>query len=109
MHMNMEDRLAAVRICVDNHAVTVVGEPTLACDLSRSQQQVTEHRRIFFRSLIQRVDMLTRHDQNMRRSLRRDIVEGKANVILVNFGRGYLARNYLAKQAISRSHNEYNN
>lgn len=109
MDMDVKDRLAAVGICVDDDTIAVVGKAATAGDLSRSQKQMAEHRRIFFRGLIERIDMIARYDQDVRRGLWGNVVKGKAHIVLIHPGRRYLARNYLAKQAISRSHNEYNN
>src|SRR5262245_26499051 len=51
-----------------------------------------------------RINMLFRDHENMRRSLRRQVVKGDANIVLINLGRRNTSIDYLAEDAIRNGH-----
>ena len=104
MHMKVKNGLAAIRVRVDNDTVAFLLKALLPRDLGGRQQQVPE--RIFLRgpSFRKRVDVFTRDQQNVRRGLRRCVVEGDAYVVLKHLVRPDLTRGYLAENTILLVH-----
>lgn len=105
MNVKVEYRLAAIRICIDHHAIAVLCKPAFTRDPARGQKQMAERILIAGSRLIQRIDVTPRYDQHMRRSLRAQIVERKAELVLENLGRLNLASGYFAKNAVVHFHN----
>jgi hypothetical protein len=100
MNMKVKNRLPAVRICVDHDAIAVLGYAPFTSDLGRRELEMAERRLLSDGRRIERIEMLARNNENMRRSLRAYVVERDAGPVLVNLVGRNLARNYLAKQTI---------
>ncbi len=107
MNVQMENGLAAVAVCVYDDPIAVARKSVRAGDTRGGQQQVTERFFVSAFGFIERIEMLLRHDQQMRRRLRAEIVESQANFIFVNFCRKNIARDYLAKNAVLLAHFDY--
>src|SRR5689334_20226883 len=106
MHVKMKNGLAAVGVCVYNYSIPVLCESLLTGDLGCGEHQVADGLLFPLACCIERVDVDARHEQNVRRCLRADVVEGDASLVLVHpIGRNF-ASNYLAKQAVIRTHTE---
>lgn len=106
--MEVKYRLAAVGIGIDHHTITVVGKSAIACYVRSRLQQTPERVAVARLRLVQRVDMLSRDDQNMGRSLRADVVKGNAHIVLKYPGGRYLAACDLTKKAIFYTHDLVN-
>ena len=104
MHVKMKNRLAAVGIRIYDHAVTILGEALFTRDLSCGEKQMTEVLFVLPLCCVQRIYVRAGHNQDMRRCLRADVIERDADIILIHLVRRDIARNYLAKQAIIRTH-----
>ncbi len=82
--MQVKNGLAAVGVRINDDAITVIGESLIACNCGRGQEQMSEQIFISLAGRVGRVDMPSRNDQDVRRRLRRDVVKGKALVVLIN-------------------------
>ena len=82
MDMQMKYRLAAIGICVDHNAIPIFRKTLIASDIRGRREQMAELAPMPGAGLIQRINMLARNDQNMGRSLRRQIVKGNASIVL---------------------------
>ena len=98
--MKMINGLPAVAVGVDDDAVTVVGKPLRARDLGGLEHDVPDCLAMLRTGCVERIEMLARHDQNMRRRLRADVVESKTDIVLINLRRRDLAFHDPAKQTI---------
>src|SRR6476620_3309556 len=100
MNVQMENRLSAVRIGIDHHAVTVFRKTFFAGNFGGTQKQMPEHFLMTASGFVKRCKMLARNYQNMRRSLRADIIKSHAYFIFIYFcGRNRAVDNF-AKKAI---------
>jgi hypothetical protein len=81
--VEMLDALAAVGAGVDDGAIAF-GEPLLAGDFSGSAEKVADERLLFGGDLVERVEVLAGHDEDVDGSLRVDVGEGVAEVVFVN-------------------------
>ena len=97
MHVQMKNGLPAVLVRVDNDAITVLVKTFFAGYSSAGQKQMTERFPVIFARLVERIEMLARHNQNVRRRLRADVVKSDAHIVFENSGRRNLARHNLAK------------
>ena len=104
MDMEVENRLASIRVRIDHDAIAVLREPALPTDLASREEQVAERLFVFESRLIQRVDMVARNKQHMCRRLRAEIVECDAYVVFENQRRLNLACGYFAENAIVDFH-----
>src|SRR5687768_10428849 len=104
MHVKVKDCLAAIRVGIYHDAVPVVREPFFTGDLGRGQQQMPEGFPMSRFRLRQRIYMLARDQQNVRRGLRRQVVERNADIVFVNPVRRYLPVDDLAKNAVLFRH-----
>ena len=102
--MQMEDGLPAVGVRIDNHSITVFRKALLTCDRRRAQKQMTESALVVLFGFVERVDMITRNDQDVGRGLWTEIVERNTRVVLVNPSRRDLARGDLAEDAVVKLH-----
>ena len=98
MQMNMIHSLPAIRASVDNNAIAFA-ESLGARDLCRHRSKVTEQRLVCFIHIGERGDMLPRHNQYVNRSLRVNVRERVAMLVLIDGCRGNASVNDLAKQA----------
>lgn len=104
MKVQVKDSLTAVAVRIYDDAITVLRETFFASDLGRSQKEMSK--RFFIRrvSCIKRVDMMARNYENVRRSLRAQIVESDADVILEHTRRANFARGDLTEEAVINLH-----
>ena len=89
--------LAAIGISIYDNAITVFRKPVVARDIRAGEKQVPEHALFIFRRFIERIDMPTGHDQNMRRRLRLQVFKCDTSVILENPFRRDFTGNYPAE------------
>ena len=108
VNVQMKNGLPAVAVRVDDDAIAVFGKAFFACYFRAGQKQVTERFPVIFSGFVERIEMLARDDQNVRRRLRANIVEGDAHVVFVNSRRRNLARNNSAKQTIFAHNRNFN-
>jgi hypothetical protein len=71
-------------------------------DLARPRLQAAEQRPVLRRGLEQARDVLPRHDQDVGRSLRREIVEGDHLVVLMHDAGRYVAGHDAAEDAVAQ-------
>jgi hypothetical protein len=83
VNVEMLDALAAVGAGVDDGAIAF-GEALLAGDFRGRAEQVADERLLFGGDLVEGVEVLAGHDENMHGSLRIDVGEGVAEVVFVN-------------------------
>jgi len=81
--MEMIDRLAAVFACVDDDAIAP-GEVLNAGNLGRRPKQMAEQAGVAGLALSDRHNVLARNDEHVNRSLRANVREGVAFVVLKN-------------------------
>jgi hypothetical protein len=100
MDVQMKNGLAAVIVRIDHDAVSFFGKTLTASDLGGGQKQLAERFPVALSRLVERGNVLARDQQNMRRSLRVDVVKSHAKIVFVNFFRRNIARNDFAKNTI---------
>lgn len=100
MHMKVEYGLAAIGVRIDHDPVSIAGETLALCDIGRRQKQMAESLLMPRGSLVHRIDVLARDDENMGRRLRRNVVERQAKIVFINSLRRYVAGSDLTKDAI---------
>src|SRR5688572_10547444 len=100
VNMKMKDRLPAVGVRVDDDAVAVFGETLFARDFGGRQKQPPERLLMIFPGLVERIEMLARNDQDMRRRLRADVVKSDASLVFINARRRNRAVDDLTKKTI---------
>ena len=98
--MQMENRLPAIGICIDDNAIAILGKPLIPCDFGCSRQQTSNSGSIGRRGFVQRSDMFAWNDQNMRRSLWVEVVKRNAHVVLMYQFRRHGAVSDLTKNTI---------
>src|SRR5882762_5443371 len=103
VHMEMIHLLMPLATRVDDRAKTV-GGPLFARQLSGERKHLAQGPQLAHPGLIQRRQVLLRHDEEMHRRLRPDVVEGKHVVILVDLLRRDLAARDLAENAVGVVH-----
>lgn len=99
VNVEMVDRLATVLTGVDHQAITL-GEAFCASDFSGSRKQMAEERGVRGIAVGERDEVLAGDDEKMRGSLRVDVKERDAFLILVDLVGGDGPRNDLAEKAI---------
>lgn len=82
--MQVEYRLAAVPIGVDDHSIAVRRKSLFAGYFRGHEHHVTHHRLVAFLRLVQGIEVDLGDDQDVRRGLRADVVEGEAMLVLVH-------------------------
>ena len=105
MRVKVKDRLTAIRVGIYHDTVPIVREAFPTCYLGRGQQQMPEGFPMPRARLRQRINMLARDQQNVRRGLRRQVVERHTDIVFVNSVRRYLPVDDLAKNAVLFRHN----
>ena len=76
-------------------------QPLVLGDLPGHDVQVADQRGVVVVEDVERRDVLSRHDEHMRRRLRVDIAEGDGAVVLLDQLRWDLAVDDLAEQAVA--------
>ena len=104
MQMQMKNGLPAVRVCIYHDAVTVSRKALRSSDVCGRQEQVAKRFLLALTYRIERVKMLARDDEDMSRSLRVEIIERHANIVLKNLCRRYPAIGYLAENTVPYAH-----
>ena len=103
MHVQVRDGLATIGTVVDHDAETL-GKVKLTAQLGGHEQQMTQRRLVFRGGLAYAGNGLARHNEYMRRSLRRDIVESHAHGVLVDQLRGNLAVSDFLEKRLRGAH-----
>src|SRR6476661_3035604 len=99
MDVKMENGLPAVGVSVYHDAVAVVRDAAPPGDLCRGRKQMAEQSLVLFAGLVERIDMLARHHEDVNGSMRTQVVERNALPVLEKlFGRQFAADD-LAKDA----------
>src|SRR5688572_11168971 len=83
VQMDMEDRLPGVLAVVEHEAVAA-RQPLLFCKLTCNVDQVSDQRLVRLLHVLDPIDRLLGNDQDVRRSLRIDVAEREAAIILVD-------------------------
>src|SRR4051794_25956046 len=99
MEMDVEDRLAGGLAVVDDDAVAVVFEVQVAGDLRDAVEGQADYARLALIERVERGDVAARDDEDVRRRLRVDVVEGDGDVVLEHLLRGDLAGHDAAEEA----------
>lgn len=95
--MQVRHGLAGLIAVVGDEA-EAVADTTLAGHAPDDLQQPSPQKLVV--QLRQPGDMLSRHDQDMERRAREDVVDGHGIVVLVHDGRGDLRRDDAAEEAV---------
>jgi hypothetical protein len=101
MNMQMKNCLTPISICVDYDAISVSRDARLSGDIARGKKQMPKHRLFRLGGRIERVEMFARHYQQVRRSLRVNVIKSYTDIVFVNPGGLNITHNYLAKKAIA--------
>lgn len=96
--MQVVDGLPTVFACVDDSAIAVLQTAFLR-NFGCGRQQPAEQQRIFRFGLVERTQVLSGHNQNVRRRLRMNVSKSVAVLVLVDRGRGNAAVDDLAEKA----------
>jgi hypothetical protein len=97
-------RLPAIGVGVNDDAIAGIREAEPSSDVGRGGQQMPKHSGVSLGRLVQRIDMLSRDYQDMRRSLRTQVVERDAAVVLKNQSRRQASVGDLAKDTVFLGH-----
>jgi len=84
MNVHVKDGLAAVTVRVYYNAIPIVGKSFFTRYRGAREQKMPEQFLVICRGFVQRIDMLSRHDQHMCRGLRTDVVQRNTSIILKN-------------------------
>lgn len=103
--MKMEDGLPGATPGVHNRAVaSAVAEPVFIRHSRRYAQEVAQQQFILLRRIIQRFQVLSGDNQQVRRGLRINVANDYASIVLIdNISRRIAGKN-LTKKAISLTH-----
>jgi hypothetical protein len=100
--MDVKDRLACIAAGVDDHPVAGLIESALARQVRRYRMQMADHGLVLGRHGIERLDVLSRDDNEMRGGSGPDVFKRHRRLILVDIlGRRFVPRN-LAKKTVHR-------
>ena len=102
--MQMEDRLAGLRIGVDDGSVTGAVDALPSSHLAGHGQHVTQEQLILLKIVIQRNQMLARNDKQMNRRFGIDVLKYDTVFVLVKDFCGLLMSRHLAKNAYRSLH-----
>ena len=95
--MQVQDVLARI-VAVVHDQPEVVADPALARDLADGLQQPTAQRLVL--EIREPLDMLPRHDQDVKGRPGKDVVDGHHVVVLIDDRRGDLPRHDATEQAV---------
>ena len=98
--MKMRDSLSGVRSVIRDDPVAAVMEPVLGGHTRRQRQRVRRDVPIAATDVAQGRDVLSRHDEDMDRRLRVEVVEGDVVLALGDELRSKLAARDAAEDAI---------
>jgi len=98
--MDMKDRLSGITAVVDDHPIATIIEPALFSKRLRNEEQMPDELAVYVFNTVNVLDMLFRHDQNMDRRLRVDILECDSMFVFVDQFGGHLFFDYLAEDAV---------
>ena len=96
----MKDCLTRSAIRVEQRTVAGLRKPALLCDERGAADELADNLIVFGPDVIERRDVPLRHDQDVRRRLRVDVVERENAIVLVDDARGYLPLDDFAEQAV---------
>lgn len=100
--MKVGDGLAAIRAVVDDEPEAGVRNALATGDVGCGEEQVADQRLLRGVGFRDAKDGLTRHDQDVNRSLWSDVTEGDALLVLVNdVRRDFLVTDFLEQRLIS--------
>src|ERR1051325_1379116 len=85
--MKMEDRLPGVGARVRDKTIPSLSDSFFLREFPRDGEEMPDQRLVFRFERVYRLDVLVRHDQNMRRSHRVQIAKGSRLFIAENNGR----------------------
>lgn len=98
--MQMRDAFARVGADIGDDAKAAVGDAQSAGDFDRREQQFAQKKRVIVGRRRQIFERLFRDDENVGRSLRRDIPKGQNVVVFINNLSGNFAGEYLRKNRV---------
>jgi len=104
MNMQVKNCLSSIGISIYYNPIAARGKAFFAGDLRGGQKQMAESFFIRTLSSIERIEMFSRNYQNMRRCLRRDVVEGNANSVVKHNIGGDCSCGDLTKNTIFPAH-----
>ena len=84
--MDVKHRLTSVTIRVEHCAESLVGDPLVFCDGSRSPDQLADDLIVRRLKLVQRLDVSLWNDEDVGRRLGVDVVESKHVLVFVDDG-----------------------
>jgi hypothetical protein len=102
MQVKMLDRLTGAAPSIDNNAKAILGNAKIIGHARADAQEIAKQRLIIARSIIKRIHMFARDNQNVFRRLRINIMESHAPFILINNIGRLIASANSAKQTIIR-------
>ncbi len=98
--MNVENRLATMRIAIHHHPVSILRNAVLSCNFLCGEKQFAENFNILRLHIIDRRYSVLRNDQHMQRCLRVEIPE-RQNIIILKYDiRRNLPRNNFKEKVI---------
>src|SRR5215470_3305428 len=100
MQMNVKYGLAGVAVGVEDRP-KAAGQPSLLGERGGPSDQLAHDAIVARLDVVQRCDMPLRHDEDMGRRLRIDVVEGEDAVVLVDDRSRHLALDDLAEKAVA--------
>ena len=104
VQVNMKHRLPGRCVTIHDHAVTFPGKALICCDLPGCQEQATDNGLVARRKIVDRCNMFTWNDNDMRRRLWVDIAKRDCLIGFVNNVRRNITGKNFAEQAVQFSH-----
>ncbi len=99
--MDVVDRLPAIGLAVEDEARSLLDASEILGESLGPEDQATDEDAVLGREFHEVRDMPLGNDEEMHRSLRRDIVEGQQVLVLVNLSGGHFAAHDLAEDAVA--------
>jgi hypothetical protein len=100
VHVQMVNDLPSVWTGVDYQAVAILLDTFSFGKLFSDREKLPHERLIFVVDLVDRCDVLVRHDQDVRRGNRMDVEKSGYSLVFVNDGGGRLSISNFAEDAI---------
>jgi hypothetical protein len=100
MEMEMEDRLPRITVAVEHRPIPALIEPILPGEIAGDSEQGPDQGIVLRTEVVKRGDVPARHDQQVERRLRIQILEGDDRTVVVNAFSGNQTRCDLAEQAV---------
>src|SRR6188768_2079937 len=101
MQVDVEYRLPGVAVGVEHGAESTLGVAMLGSDGGGTPEHRAYQRVVSGREVVDRRDVLRRHDQHVQWRLWIDVAKGDERVVPVNHLRGDRAGDYAAEQAVA--------